>query len=136
MGKMTLKLAQEALATLQQEFEHLMNVSDPTDEQKARLESITPDIEKAEALVKEFEVEAEKKAETLGKGKYLVHKDLAERSDLKKFDAAFTKAAKKFPKEEVTILNVKVDAETKAITVVLNAEKAGMRKVIISTDAE
>ena len=65
---------------------------------------------------------------------FVIDEKLSKSADAKEIESlekVFAAAAKKFPTEAVTIMSYKKTAE--GVTVVLNAEKKGMRKVVIQS---
>ena len=131
MAKITLAQLKEKLAELQKRFAELTAIQSPTADEKKELESIAGEIEVTEKKITELEpAPAKSKSEKA----YEVDEQLSKSSDAKELDSlsgAFTKAAKKFPGEAVTILSFKKTVES--VIVVLNAEKKGMRKVVIQS---
>lgn len=133
MAKITLAQLKEKLAEMQKRFAELMAIPEDVRkaEEKKELESVTGEIEVTEKKIKELEPAL---AKSKSEKAYEVDDQLSKSSDAKELESlsgVFTKAAKKFPGEAVTILSFKKTVES--VIVVLNAEKKGMRKVVIQS---
>lgn len=136
MVKITLKQALEDLQGKQARYEELMGIEQPTPEQMLELETLLVSIGEAEKLVKELQA-AEQESEqpqkdTKGGKIYTIAEGVnLSKADATKFDSVFARAARKFPGEATEIRAFSANTKDDEATVVLHAEKSGMRKVLI-----
>lgn len=130
---------QAKLDELQKKHADLVNGPDPDSNAEA-IAKLAEEIEQLELALLEAQDAAEKaekaaaeqEAAAAAKASFKVSDDLqkAKGKELRALEPVFKKAAAKFPGEEVVIMDYAIDQESNTITVVLHAEKQGMRKVV------